>query len=119
MIEIEKDVFKDDGFDELRERDSSIDKYFERITKGLLMWAHSGENDRSYLVVALEDVGEGSDRQVPMDVHLSAGGNFQKLAWGLLCEMKQNKDFAGAVMQATKVYMKYRLDSMFKEEDDG
>lgn len=119
MIEIEKDVFKDDGFDELRERDSSIDKYFERITRGLLMWAHSGDNDRSYLVVAVEDVGEGTGSQVPMDIHLSGGGNFNKLAWALLCEMKQDKNFANAVIKATKeYYMHCCLNGTLKEEDD-
>lgn len=119
MTKIEKEVFKDEGFDDLREQDSSIDKYFEKITRGLVMWAQSGDNYRSYLVIAAEEVGKGIGRTVPMDIHISAGGNFQKLAWALLSEMKQDKDFADAVIQATKeYYMHCCLNGTLKEEDD-
>ena len=87
------------------EHKSTIDKYFSRTADGFKAWAEEDEEERNYLLVAIEPTGDvDEDGNQSYDLHISYHGKANSLANGLAQAMERDEDIRQIIIAAAKLY---------------
>lgn len=88
------------------EHKSTIDKYFSRTADGFKAWAEEDEEERNYLLVAIEPTGDvDEDGNQSYDLHISYHGKANSLASGIAQTMEKDKFLRSVVIKAAKMYL--------------
>lgn len=84
---------------------STIDKYFKRTTDGFKAWAEEDEEERNYLLVAIEPTGDvDEDGNQGFDFHISYHGKANSLASGIVQTMERDENIRQIIIAAMKIY---------------
>lgn len=87
------------------EHKSTIDKYFSRTADGFKAWAEEDEEERNYLLVAIEPTGDvDEDGNQVFDFHISYHFKTEILANGLAQAMEGDEDIRQIIIAAAKIY---------------
>lgn len=87
------------------EHKSTIDKYFSRTADGFKAWAEEDEEERNYLLVAIEPTGDvDEDGNQSYDLHISYHGKANSLASGIAQAMERDEDIRQIIIAAAKIY---------------
>lgn len=85
---------------------STIDKYFEKTSKGFDVWVEGNEDDRSYLQIAGEPTGDkDEDGNQGFDFHIAYHGKVSLLADGIFQDMKNDKFIRSVVLTAARKFL--------------
>lgn len=87
---------------------STIDKYFSRTADGFKAWAEEDEEERNYLQIALETIGdpdENGDQR--FDFHIAYHGKASYLEDGIAQSMQRDKFIRDIVIKAA---IKFLMD---------
>lgn len=82
---------------------STIDKYFKRTTDGFKAWAEEDEEERNYLLVAIEPTGDVDGNQ-GFDFHISYHGKTNSLASGIGQTMQKEEFLRSVVLAAARKF---------------
>lgn len=86
--------------------ESTIDKYFKRTTDGFKAWAEEDEEERNYLLVAIEPTGDvDEDGNQGFDFHISYHGKANSLASGIGQTMQKEEFLRSVVLAATRKFL--------------
>lgn len=89
-----------------KRHESTIDKYFSRTADGFKAWAEEDEEERNYLQIALETIGDpdenGGQR---FDFHIAYHGKTSYLADGIAQSMKRDKFIRTIVIKAAGKFL--------------
>ena len=84
---------------------STIDKYFKRTTDGFKAWAEEDEEERNYLLVAIEPTGDvDEDGNQGFDFHIAYHGKTAYLADGIAQAMQRDKFIRTIVITAARKF---------------
>lgn len=87
-------------------RESTIDNYFEKTSKGFGVWTEENNEGRSYLQIAAEFTGDVDEKGSPgYDFLVSYAGNTKLLADGIYQNMKDDKFLRSIVIRAAKKFL--------------
>lgn len=87
-------------------RESTIDKYFEKTSKGFGVWAEENNEGRSFLQIAAEFTGDVDEKgSLGYDFLVSYAGNTKLLADGIYQNMKDDKFLRSIVIRAAKKFL--------------
>lgn len=87
-------------------RESTIDNYFEKTSKGFDVWVEENDEDRSYLQIAAEQTGDKDEEgRSGYDFFVSYCGNSVFLADGLFQYMKNDKFIRYVVLTAARKFL--------------
>lgn len=87
------------------EHKSTIDKYFSRTADGFKAWAEEDEEERNYLLVAIEPTGDvDEDGNQSYDLHISYHGKANSLASGIAQTMRKDGFLRQLICEATDKY---------------
>lgn len=87
-------------------RESTIDNYFEKTSKGFGVWAEENNEGRSYLQIAAEFTGDVDEKgSQGYDFLVSYAGNTKLLADGIYQNMKDDKFLRSIVIRAAKKFL--------------
>lgn len=85
---------------------STIDKYFEKTSKGFDVWAEENYEGRSYLQIAAEFTGDVDEKgSQGYDFLVGYAGNIKLLADGIYQNMKEDKFLRSIVIRAAKKFL--------------
>ena len=83
--------------------ESTIDKYFEKTSKGFDVWAEENYEGRSYLQIAAEFTGDVDEKgSQGYDFLVGYAGNIKLLADGIYQNMKEDKFLRSIVIRVAK-----------------
>lgn len=86
--------------------ESTIDKYFEKTSKGFDVWAEENNEGRSYLQIAAEFTGDVDEKgSQGYDFLVGYAGNIKLLADGIYQNMKEDKFLRSIVIRAAKKFL--------------
>lgn len=86
--------------------ESTIDKYFEKTSKGFDVWAEENNEGRSYLQIAAEFTGDVDEKgSQGYDFLVGYAGNIKLLADGIYQNMKEDKFLRSIVIRAAKNFL--------------
>lgn len=98
---------------------STIDKYFKRTTDGFKALAEEDEEERNYLLVAIEPTGDvDEDGNQGFDFHISYHGKANILASGLVHSMKRDEFVRQLIIGAAKMYYTANIKIKDNETDN-
>lgn len=84
---------------------STIDKYFSRTADGFKAWAEEDEQERNYLLVAIEPTGDvDEDGNQSYDFHIAYHGKTAYLADGIAQAMQRDKFLRTIVITAARKF---------------
>ena len=84
---------------------STIDKYFSRTADGFKAWAEEDEQERNYLLVAIEPTGDvDEDGNQRFDFHIAYHGKTAYLAEGIAQAMQRDKFLRTIVITAARKF---------------
>lgn len=84
---------------------STIDKYFDRTAKAYKTWAEEDEEERNYLLVAIEPTGDvDEDGNQSYDLHISYHGKANSLASGIGQTMEREEFLRSVVLSAARKF---------------
>lgn len=86
--------------------ESTIDKYFSRTANGYKVWAEEDKEERNYLQIALETIGdpdENGDQR--FDFHIAYHGKASYLADGIARSMQRDKFIRDIVIKAAEKFL--------------
>lgn len=87
------------------EHKSTIDKYFSRTADGFEAWAEKDEEERNYLLVAIEPTGDADeDGNQGFDFHIAYHGKTAYLADGIAQAMQRDKFLRTVVITAARKF---------------
>jgi hypothetical protein len=87
------------------EHKSTIDKYFRRTADGFNAWAEEDEEERNYLLVAIEPTGDSDeDGNQGFDFHIAYHGKTAYLADGIAQAMQRDKFLRTIVITAARKF---------------
>lgn len=87
------------------EHKSTIDKYFSRTADGFKAWAEEDEEERNYLLVAIEPTGDSDeDGNQGFDFHIAYHGKTAYLADGIAQAMQRDKFLRTIVITAARKF---------------
>ena len=87
-------------------RESTIDNYFEKTSKGFGVWVKENDEDRSYLQIAAEQTGEKDEEgRSGYDFFVSYAGKAEFLADGLFQDMKNDEFIRYVVLTAARKFL--------------
>lgn len=87
------------------EHKSTIDKYFSRTADGFKAWAEEDEQERNYLLVAIEPTGDADeDGNQGFDFHIAYHGKTAYLADGIAQAMQRDKFLRTIVITAARKF---------------
>lgn len=87
------------------EHKSTIDKYFSRTADGFEAWAEEDEEERNYLLVAIEPTGDADeDGNQGFDFHIAYHGKTAYLADGIAQAMQRDKFLRTVVITAARKF---------------
>lgn len=86
--------------------ESTIDKYFDKTSKGFYVWAEENNEGRSYLQIAAEFTGDVDEKgSQGYDFLVCYAGNIKLLADGIYQNMKEDKFLRSIVIRAAKKFL--------------
>ena len=86
--------------------ESTIDKYFEKTSKGFDVWAEENYEGRSYLQITAEFTGDVDEKgSQGYDFLVGYAGNIKLLADGIYQNMKEDKFLRSIVIRAAKKFL--------------
>lgn len=98
---------------------STIYKYFSRTADGFKAWAEEDEEERNYLLVAIEPTGDvDEDGNHSYDLHISYNGKANSLAIGLVHSMKRDEFVRQLIIGAAKMYYTANIKIKDNETDN-
>lgn len=98
---------------------STIDKYFSRTADGFKAWAEEDEEERNYLLVAIEPTGDvDEDGNQGFDFHIAYSGKADILASGLVHSMKRDEFVRQLIIGAAKMYYTANIKIKDNETDN-
>lgn len=101
------------------EHKSTIDKYFSRTSDGFKAWAEEDEEERNYLLVAIEPTGDvDEDGNQSFDIHIAYSGKADILASGLVHSMKRDEFVRQLIIGAAKMYYTANIKIKDNEADN-
>ena len=84
---------------------STIDKYFSRTADGFKAWAEEDEEERNYLLFAIEPTGDADeDGNQGFDFHIAYHGKTVCLADGIAQAMQRDKFLRTIVITAVRKF---------------
>lgn len=84
---------------------STIDKYFSRTADGFKAWAEEDEEERNYLLVAIEPTGDvDEDENQGFDFHIAYHGKTAYLASGIGQTMQKEEFLRSVVLSAARKF---------------
>ena len=87
------------------EHKSTIDKYFSRTADGFEAWAEEDDEERNYLLVAIEPTGDADeDGNQGFDFHIAYHGKTAYLADGIAQAMQRDKFLRTVVITAARKF---------------
>ena len=87
------------------EHKSTIDKYFSRTADGFKAWAEEDEEERNYLLVAIEPTGDADeDGNQGFDFHIAYHGKTAYLADGIAQTMQKEEFLRSVVLSAARKF---------------
>lgn len=87
------------------EHKSTIDKYFSRTADGFKAWAEEDEEERNYLLVAIEPTGDvDEDGNQSYGLHISYHGKANSLASGIGQTMQKEEFLRTIVLTAARKF---------------
>lgn len=87
------------------EHKSTIDKYFSRTADGFKAWAEEDEEERNYLLVAIEPTGDvDEDGNQGFGFHIAYHGKTSFLASGIAQAMEKDKFLRSVVLSAARKF---------------
>lgn len=89
-----------------KRHESTIAKYFSRTADGFKAWAEEDEEERNYLQIALETIGdpdENGDQR--FDFHIAYHGKASYLADGIAQSMQRDKFIRDIVIKAARKFL--------------
>lgn len=89
-----------------KRHESTIDKYFGRTADGFKAWAEEDEEERNYLQIALETIGdpdENGDQR--FDFRIAYHGKASYLADGIAKSMQRDKFIRTIVIKAAEKFL--------------
>lgn len=90
---------------ENKKHKSTIDKYFSRTADGFKAWAEEDEQERNYLLVAIEPTGDvDEDGNQSYDLHIAYHGSTNFLASGIAQTMRKDEFLRQLICEATDKY---------------
>ena len=88
-----------------KRHESTIDKYFSRTADGFKAWAEEDKEERNYLQIALETIGDPDENGVQrLDFHIAYHGKAIYLADGIAQSMQRNKFIRDIVIKAARKF---------------
>lgn len=88
------------------EHKSTIDKYFSRTADGFKAWAEEDEEERNYLLVAIEPTGDvDEDGNQSYDLHISYHGKANSLASGIAQTMEKDGFLRHLIIEAARKFL--------------
>lgn len=85
---------------------STIDKYFSRTADGFKAWAEEDEEERNYLLVAIEPTGDvDEDGNQGFDFHISCHGKANSLASGIAQTMEKDGFLRHLIIEAARKFL--------------
>lgn len=87
-------------------RESTIDKYFDRTTDGYKVWAEENMEERNYLQIVAETIGDTDEEgNQGVDFHIAYSGKISVLAEGLFQEMRRDEFIRSVVIEAAGKFL--------------
>lgn len=84
---------------------STIDKYFSRTADGFKAWAEEDEQERNYLLVAIEPTGDADENgNQGFDFHIAYHGKTAYLASGIAQTMQKDEFLRQLIIGAARMY---------------
>lgn len=102
-----------------KRHESTIDKYFSRTADGFKAWAEEDEEERNYLQIALETIGdpdENGDQR--FDFHIAYHGKASYLADGIAQSMQRDEFVRQLIIRAAKMYYTANIKIKDNEADN-
>lgn len=88
------------------EHKSTIDKYFSRTADGFKAWAEEDEEERNYLLVAIEPTGDvDEDGNQGFDFHIAYHGSTNFLASGIAQTMEKDGFLRHLIIEAARKFL--------------
>lgn len=88
------------------EHKSTIDKYFSRTADGFKAWAEEDEEERNYLLVAIEPTGDvDEDGNQSYDLHIAYHGSTNFLASGIAQTMEKDGFLRHLIIEAERKFL--------------
>lgn len=88
------------------EHKSTIDKYFSRTADGFKAWAEEDEEERNYLLVAIEPTGDADeDGNQGFDFHIAYHGSTNFLASGIAQTMEKDGFLRHLIIEAARKFL--------------
>lgn len=88
------------------EHKSTIDKYFSRTADGFKAWAEEDEEERNYLLVAIEPTGDvDEDGNQSYDFHIAYHGSTNFLASGIAQTMEKDGFLRHLIIEAARKFL--------------
>lgn len=85
---------------------STIDKYFRRTADGFKAWAEEDEEERNYLLAAIEPTGDvDEDGNQGFDFHISYHGKANSLASGIAQTMEKDGFLRHLIIEAARKFL--------------
>ena len=85
---------------------STIDKYFSRTADGFKAWAEEDEEERNYLLVAIEPTGDvDEDGNQGFDFHIAYHGKTAYLASGIAQTMEKDGFLRHLIIEAARKFL--------------
>ena len=85
---------------------STIDKYFSRTADGYKAWAEEDEEERCYLLAAIEPTGDADeDGNQGFDFHIAYHGKTAYLADGIAQAMRRDEFIRSIVLTAARKFL--------------
>lgn len=89
-----------------KRHESTIDKYFDRTADGFKAWAEEDEEERNYLQIALETIGDPNENgDQRFDFHIAYHGKASYLAAGIAKSMQRDKFIRTIVIKAAEKFL--------------
>lgn len=86
--------------------ESTIDKYFEKTTKGFDVWAEEDEVGRNYLQVTAETTGDTDENgNQGFDFHIAYHGTTNFLASGIAQTMEKDGFLRHLIIEAARKFL--------------
>lgn len=86
--------------------ESTIDVYFSRTADGYKAWAEEDEEERNYLQIALETIGDSDeDGNQGFQFHIAYHGKTSYLADGIAQAMQRDQFLRSVVLTAAKKFL--------------
>lgn len=88
------------------EHKSTIDKYFSRTADGFKAWAEEDEEERNYLLVAIEPTGDVDENgNQGFDFHIAYHGSTNFLASGIAQTMEKDGFLRHLIIEAARKFL--------------